>query len=261
MMEKSLARRKRDRSHRPQRMTAPVLAAVSTVLLVFLGSAVCLSQTDQPTSEEGTPLPTPGQTQTEPPAGAVSSVRTDTDDAAWNLRLVNRWNPLPGGYEAALKEVPGGETVDERIYEPLMEMLEAAKEENWGEAPRVISGYRTQEDQEALYAYEVDQYRSKGYSKDDAEEEAGKWVAVPGTSEHQLGLAVDIEGNTYDVFLWLQENSYKYGFIFRYPGDKTELTGTAEEVWHYRYVGKEAAAEIYEGGLCLEEFVGTQPPL
>lgn len=177
------------------------------------------------------------------------------DGTDWNLRLVNRWNPIPEGYAVKLKELPGGEKVDERIYDPLMEMLEAAKEGNWGEAPRVISGYRTQEVQEGFYDDKVNEYKSQGYSEDDAKAEAGKWVALPGTSEHQLGLAVDLEGETYDVFLWLQENSYQYGFIFRYPGDKTDITGTAEEVWHYRYVGKEAAAEMFEQGLCLEEYV------
>ena len=119
----------------------------------------------------------------------------------------------------------------------------------------MISGYRTQEVQQELYDAEVNKYKSRGYSEEEAKAEAGKWVAVPGTSEHQLGLAVDVEGATYDVFIWLQENSYKYGFIFRYPGDKTDTTGTVEEVWHYRYVGVEAATEMYEQGLCLEEYV------
>ncbi len=66
---------------------------------------------------------------------------------------------------------------------------------------------------------------------------------------------MDINGATYDIYLWLQENSYKYGFIFRYPGNKTHITNVAEEVWHYRYVGKEAAAEIHERGICLEEYL------
>ena len=70
--------------------------------------------------------------------------------------------------------------------------------------------------------------------------------------------AVDINGATYDLYFWLQENSYKYGFIFRYPGSKTDITGTAEEVWHYRYVGKEAAAEIYEQQICLEDVYKRQ---
>ena len=123
----------------------------------------------------------------------------------------------------------------------------------------MISGYRTQEVQQEMYDDEVNQYKSQGYSDEEAQAEAGKWVAVPGTSEHQLGLAVDVEGATYDVFFWLQDNSYKYGFIFRYPGDKTELTGTVEEVWHYRYVGVEAARSMYEQGLCLEEYAARYP--
>ena len=101
----------------------------------------------------------------------------------------------------------------------------------------------------------VQEYKKQGYSESEAINLAGQWVAEPGTSEHQLGLAVDINGATYDIYLWLQENSYKYGFIFRYPGNKTHITNVAEEVWHYRYVGKEAAAEIHERGICLEEYL------
>lgn len=178
-----------------------------------------------------------------------------TQDGAWTLQLVNRWNPLPDNYEPALREVPGGEQVDERMYGPLMEMLEAAREGNQGERPNVESGYRTQEVQQLLYDEEIAKNIAEGYSEEEARELAGQWVAVPGTSEHQLGLAVDLSGETYDVFLWLQENSWKYGFIWRYQGDKASLTGIAEEAWHYRYVGKEAAAEMYEQGLCLEEYV------
>lgn len=200
--------------------------------------------------------------------GSVREVRTDaalrnpveTDyrseaDTSWQLMLVNRWNPVPENYEVDLVEVAGGERVDMRIYEPLTEMLEAAREANRGQLPAVVSGYRTQEKQQRLYEERIVKYRWQGYSKDEAEEMAGQWVALPGYSEHQLGFAVDINGETYDVYLWLQENSYKYGFIFRYPGDKTEITGTAEEVWHYRYVGVKAATEIYEKGICLEEYL------
>ncbi len=183
---------------------------------------------------------------------APASAEADMD---WYLTLVNRWNPIPENYEVNLVEVAGGEQVDERIYGPLMEMLEAAKEDNWDQLPLVVSGYRTQEKQQRLYDDKIAKYRGQGYSESEAKEMAEQWVAVPGYSEHQLGFAVDINGATYDVYLWLQENSYKYGFIFRYPGNKTEITGTAEEVWHYRYVGVEAAAEIYEQGICLEEYL------
>ena len=177
------------------------------------------------------------------------------EDGSWNLILVNRWNPIPENYEISLAEVTGGELVDERICQPLMEMLEDAKESNWDLLPLVVSGYRTEEEQQRLYDEKTAKYRKQGFSKDEAKEMAERWVAAPGHSEHQLGLAVDIDGATYDVFLWLQENSYKYGFIFRYPGYKSEITGVDNEVWHYRYVGVDAATEIYEQGLCLEEYL------
>lgn len=115
-------------------------------------------------------------------------------------------------------------------------------------------GYRTAKEQQQLYEDKIAQYRQEGYAKEEAVKEAEQWVAVPGYNEHQLGIAVDINGATYDLYLWLQQNSYKYGFIFRYPGAKTDLTGIAEEIWHYRYVGVEAATEIYQQGICLEEY-------
>ena len=113
------------------------------------------------------------------------------------MTLVNKWNPLPDNYAITLVEVPGGEKVDERIYGPLMEMLEAAKEENWDQLPKVVSGYRTQETQQKLYDDKIAEYKQQGYSENEAVEQAEQWVAVPGYSEHQLGIAVDINGATY----------------------------------------------------------------
>ncbi len=176
----------------------------------------------------------------------------------WNLILVNHENPIPDNYSVNLVEVEGGERVDERIYEPLMEMLEDARGVNWGALPVVVSGYRTQEKQQSLYDDKIAKYKKDGYSDSEALEMARQWVAQPGYSEHQLGFAVDINGAAYDVYLWLQENSYKYGFIFRYPGNKTDITKVAEEVWHYRYVGVNAAKEMYERGICLEEYLGEE---
>ena len=94
---------------------------------------------------------------------------------------------------------------------------------------------------------------------------AGHQVAVPGTSEHQLGLAVDIVDVNYQLLdtnqentavqKWLLENSWRYGFILRYPTDQTDVTGIVYEPWHYRYVGKEYAQDIYKKGLCLEQYL------
>ena len=179
---------------------------------------------------------------------------SDTD-VPWQLTLVNQHNPIPDNYEPDLVQAPGGESVDKRIYESLMQMLEAAREGNLGELPLVVSGYRTAKTQQKLYDEKIREFKKGGYSEGEAAELAEQWVALPGYSEHQLGFAVDINGATWDVYLWLQENSYKYGFIFRYPGNKTDITGVAEEVWHYRYVGVEAATEIYERGICLEEYL------
>lgn len=174
----------------------------------------------------------------------------------WNLLLVNRQNPIPADLEPHLTELPGGEQVDARIYEPLMELLEAAREGNQGHLPEVVSGYRTWEKQQSLYDAKVEKYRGQGYSEEEARALAEEWAAPPGYSEHQAGLAVDLSGVVYDLYFWLQENSWRYGFVFRYPGDKSGITGIAEEVWHYRYVGVEAAEEMFERGLCLEEYVG-----
>lgn len=195
--------------------------------------------------------PAPGTSGTK--ETAVGETQFTEPEILWNLMLVNRWNPIPENYEPKLAEVPGGEMVDDRIYSSLMEMLAAAEAQNLG--PIVVAGYRTEETQQSLYNEKVQEYTALGYSENEAKEMTEQWVAIPGTSEHQLGLAVDINGATYDIYPWLQENSYKYGFIFRYPGAKTEITGVAEEVWHYRYVGKEAAREMYEQGICLEEYL------
>lgn len=185
----------------------------------------------------------------------TNTLNTANDIENWNLILVNKWNKIPDNYNIELEKVPSGEKVDKRIYEPLMQMLNDAKESNWGEMPVVVEGYRTKEKQTKLYNERIEEYRKKGYSKEDAIKETEKWVSVPDYSEHQIGLAVDINGATYDLYLWLQENSYKYGFIFRYPGNKTDITGISEEVWHYRYVGKEVAKEIHDKGICLEEYL------
>ena len=182
----------------------------------------------------------------------------ETDIAGWNLVLVNRWNPLPDQYEIELVELPGGESVDARIYSALQEMFEAMQAD--GVYPVVVSGYRTIGDQQRIMDERITQYQAQGYSYEEAQAEAEVWVAIPGTSEHQLGLAVDINADGihsagYEVYDWLNENSYQYGFVQRYPSDKTEITGIGNEPWHYRYVGVEAATDMKAKGLCLEEYL------
>ncbi len=185
----------------------------------------------------------------------VLAVKEQQEQEADNLILVNGQNPIPERYTVELVELENGEQVSRNIYGPLTEMLEAARGSNWNLLPQVVSGYRTQEMQQQIYEGKIQQFCQDGYTREEAEQLAGQWVALPGHSEHQLGLAVDINGATNGLYQWLQENSYRYGFIFRYPGNKTSQTGVAEEVWHYRYVGVEAATKMYQQGICLEEYV------
>ena len=175
----------------------------------------------------------------------------------WNLIIVNRWNELPEDYSVELTELSNGQKVDSRIYPYLQEMFDAARAE--GVYPVVREGYRTEEEQKEILDDKIQTYINQGYSQSRAERTAKEWVALPGTSEHQLGIAVDINADkskcsNEEVYAWLAENAYKYGFILRYPLGKQEITGTSYEPWHYRYVGEEAALEIYEQGICLEEY-------
>lgn len=171
---------------------------------------------------------------------------------------IRPWIYIPHGYGVDLTELSNGEKVDARVYPPLQEMFDAARAE--GLELFVAAGYRTQEEQQRLLDEKIGAYRDEGYPESEAERLTGQWVALPGTSEHQLGIAVDINADTDkstsdEVYGWLAENGYKYGFIKRYPPDKTHITGISNEPWHYRYVGKEAAGEIYRQGICLEGYI------
>ena len=176
----------------------------------------------------------------------------------WNLIVVNRWNELPENYSVELTELSNGQKVDSRIYSALQEMFDAARVE--GIYPVVREGYRTAGEQQEILDTKIQAYINQGYSRMRAKKTAKERVALPGTSEHQLGIAVDINADrskcsNEEVYTWLFENAYKYGFILRYPLEKQEITGIEYEPWHYRYVGVEAAREIYEQQICLEEYM------
>lgn len=200
---------------------------------------------------------------------AANKVKTNQNKSANSvvkdelLTLVNFENTIPKDWKVDLVQLNNGQSVDRRIYDDLIAMLQAAKSE--GLNPLICSSYRTNEKQEQLYQNKVSEYLSQGYSKVEASDKAAFWVARPGTSEHQLGLAVDIvstknqrldrsQENTVEQ-QWLIQNSWKYGFVLRYPTNKNSITGVGYEPWHYRYVGKEHAKKINELGVCLEGYV------
>lgn len=185
----------------------------------------------------------------------VFTQKADTPE----LTLVNADHAVPRGWNVELTTLSNGEQVASMIYPDLQEMFDDMRAQ--GIYPFVRAGYRSREMQEQVLEDRIASYRSEGYSKSRARELALETVAEPGTSEHELGLAVDINADDDrstgdEVYAWLAENAYKYGFIQRYPEDKTEITGIDYEPWHYRYVGKSAAREIYNSGECLEEYLG-----
>ena len=181
----------------------------------------------------------------------------------WKLILVNKENYLPDNYEVKLKTINGNMKVDERIYNDLKNMLNDAKKENLDLL--ICSSYRSTSKQKKLFNDKIKEYKNKGYSDEEAYKEASYWVLIPGTSEHETGLSVDIVSIDNQVLdenqektkeqKWLMENSYKYGFILRYPTNKKDITGVNYEPWHYRYVGKENALQIKKLNVCLEEYI------
>lgn len=184
-----------------------------------------------------------------------------SDEGEWSLLLVNRDNPLPENYQVETTQLSNGQSVDKRIYSALQAMFDDARAD--GVYPIVASGYRTTEKQQSLMEEKIASFEAEGYSHARAQEMAEDWVALPGTSEHQTGLAVDINADGihsagYEVYDWLDQNAHKYGFICRYPSDKTDITGISTEPWHYRYVGVTAASEIHRQDLCLEEYLAER---
>lgn len=185
------------------------------------------------------------------------------DKEDWKLLLINKQHTIPEEYQFTLGTIKGSMRCDERIIDPLTQMFAAAKED--GVNLGVCSPYRDMERQEYLFDRKVKSYQQSGMSYIDAYKQACFTVTVPGASEHQVGLAVDIISDTYtsldigfadtDAGKWLKEHSWEYGFILRYPEGKEEITGIQYEPWHFRYVGVDAARVITSQNITLEEFV------
>ena len=196
-----------------------------------------------------------GETSGIPPSETTNE---ESDETTWCLILVNKWNSIPSNYKVQLTELSNGQKIDERIYAALQKMFDAARSD--GIYPVVVSGYRTTEMQQQLMDEKIRDYKAEGHAEQDAVAKAEAWVAIPGTSEHQLGIAVDINADGIhstgkEVYDWLAQNAHNFGFICRYPSGKTEITGVINEPWHYRYVGIKAATDIYNQGVCLEEYL------
>ena len=177
----------------------------------------------------------------------------------WQIRLVNRENPLPDDFTVELENLDASRKFDKRAIEPLKQMICDMRDQGikniWAQ-----STYRSIEYQKGLYEKSINKYLKQGKSQEEAQKLTDEYINKPGTSEHHLGLAVDFnnvdEGfeNT-KAYKWLLENASDYGFILRYPKEKEDITGIEYEPWHWRYVGPEHAKKMKEQNLCLEEYV------
>lgn len=193
-------------------------------------------------------------------------IRFDSSETQkWYLRLVNSNVKVSEAEISSVKctkinskYTSRSLTFDARAVDALNEMCAAALKD--GVKLTISSAYRNYSYQSTLYKNKVAKYTSQGYSKEDAEKVAATIVARPGTSEHNIALAIDFSpiDDTFEKtaqYRWLQTNAEKYGFIQRYKAAKSDITGIVNESWHYRYVTPEHAKRMNELGLCLEEYI------
>lgn len=198
------------------------------------------------------------------PDQAVAALAAQLND--WNLKLVNRQNMLSDNANIETTKIEArfardvGMRYDARAVTYLNALCAAAEADDVNLL--VISSFRLHSRQTALFQQELTKVKENnpGLSEQAAIDKASSVVAYPGSSEHELGLAVDFNSveDTFEFtkqFTWLQAHAAEYGFVMRYPKDKQDITGVIYEPWHYRYVGKEHAAKMNELGYCLEEYV------
>ena len=197
-----------------------------------------------------------------PDAGTINDPTIITiDEETWNLTLVNTGYRIIDSYKPDLVYVCGSsEQLDKKIAGHYEAMYNAAKEDGVTLTP--CSGYRSYDLQKRNYNNKVSYFEGLGYTNEEAKEKAATIIMPPGSSEHNLGYAMDIVCvdewfEDTDEFKWLMENAQDYGFILRYPEDKQDITKVTYEPWHWRYVGVEHAKKMKASGQVLEEYLGA----
>lgn len=236
---------------------------------VISGAGEAVSDVMSGAGKAASDITDPGKTSSSSDAAMASAEAASN----WQLCLVNAANPLPDDFEPETSHIAGYENrpFDMRAADWLEKMLHDAEQE--GCKLYLVSGYRSIGRQRALFQIKTESFVKQGLALEQAEQEAARWVARPGTSEHNLGLAADIVSADWytthndltedfeqtPAFAWLKANCAEYGFILRYPKDKEAVTGVSYEPWHYRYVGQEAAKQIMLTGITLEEYLQANP--
>lgn len=247
-----------------------VLLCVSVVLLYFVSARIGqISNTADGGVSHDTDVVSFDNINRAGPQQSAAPVPTESpkpeiNTADWQYKLVDETHVLSSSFAPNVTEIGDGQYFDERAADALNEMLTAANDAGYTTCVR--AGYRPYKTQAYIFFGKASQIAWDGtVSYADAEVLAREYVAYPGTSEHQLGLAADImdkaetaldaeKAAQLPVLQWLRENCAEYGFILRYPEEKKDITGRYEP-WHFRYVGVEAAKYIMDKEICLEEFL------
>ena len=257
---------------------------IAAIMLIVWIVASGLGNTDGNSSKQDT-TSTPSQTQSTNNTSSESETKKPLDttpkpvqlgdfeaDANYHRTvLVNYKNLLPQAeidnnpnlivFPLSYKKGSTGEVyrkLDKDMWPYLKAMMDDARAD--GIDIGIISAWRSYSTQKILFDDKVKRLMSSGYSKEAAEKEAATCIALPGTSEHHTGLAVDfnVTSQSFEntkTFKWLKENAENYGFIMRYPSDKMDITGgIIYEPWHWRFVGINIAKEMNSLGMCYEEY-------
>lgn len=265
-------KRLRERKRRRRRRNRRILLLLFVLLLLGAAWGITLAiehwTATAPSSSQSqsAPAPTaPPVSQSTPFSTQPQSESTDVPASADPLLiLANKDNPLPADYAPDLAYLEGGSYQMQSEAAAAFDRMKNAANAT-GLHLMACSTYRSVERQTELFNAEIQKWMGQGMDEAAAREQAATVVMVPGCSEHNTGLAVDVGSITNQrvaedfenepEFAWLQEHAAEYGFILRYPADKVEVTGVTYEPWHYRYVGVENAQKIKESGLCLEEYL------
>lgn len=257
-----------------------ILGMLSLLYLVFchdgnynsapveMATTVVEDTTEQPSSVPETEEPVTDSVENTDEEGSVNmpvigenyNPAEELAGENWALTLINKSYPLDKHYVPDTTVIDGSAiSVDTRVAENYKKMYDAALEDDIILKP--YSGYCNYQRQKIIFDGKVDSFLSQGQSNQEAKQNAERRVGAPGCSENGAGLAVDLrtsaDFNSTNEYKWLVANAHKYGFILRYPEDKTEITGMIYQPWHWRYVGVEAATEMKEKNLCLEEYLGA----
>ena len=269
-------RRRRNRAiRRVAGLTVMLCVAVGGVSFLLtrravVPSASAASAISMPAQSIADPTVSPAE-NTAAPANALGLT---ADEARAMLAdplmvLVNHTSKMPDDYTFDTKECGSATAVNKTLQtvacDAFLSMQKAAAAD--GVTVWMQSGYRSVKYQTSLYERKTKYYLDKGYDNATAKEKAAAVVNPPGYSEHNCGLAADLNSPEHTgldegfektaAFRWLCEHAGDYGFILRYPKDAEDKTEIIYEPWHWRYVGAENAAKINASGLCFEEYIET----